>query len=157
MRQDRRSPLRAVVQRVTRASVAIDAETVGTIGRGLLVLLGVTHADTAADARWLAEKIVGLRIFNDADGKMNLGLTDIGGSVLVVSQFTLYGDAQKGRRPSFIAAARPEQAIPLYEAFLNGIKALGVPVETGRFGATMAVELINEGPVTLILDSPPTD
>jgi D-tyrosyl-tRNA(Tyr) deacylase len=149
--------LRAVIQRVTRASVAIDAETVGKIGRGLLVLLGVTHADTAADARWLAEKIVGLRIFNDADGKMNLGLTDIGGSVLVVSQFTLYGDAQKGRRPSFIAAARPEQAIPLYEAFVNGIKALGVPVETGRFGATMAVELINEGPVTLILDSPPTD
>jgi D-tyrosyl-tRNA(Tyr) deacylase len=149
--------LRAVIQRVTRASVAIDGETVGKIGRGLLVLLGVTHADTAADARWLAEKIVGLRIFNDADGKMNLGLTDIGGSVLVVSQFTLYGDAQKGRRPSFIAAARPEQAIPLYEAFVNGIKALGVPVETGRFGATMTVELINEGPVTLILDSPPAD
>jgi D-tyrosyl-tRNA(Tyr) deacylase len=149
--------LRAVIQRVTRASVAIDGETVGRIGRGLLVLLGVTHADTAADARWLAEKTVGLRIFNDADGKMNLGLTDIGGSVLVVSQFTLYGDAQKGRRPSFIAAARPEQAIPLYEAFVNGIKALGVPVETGRFGATMAVELINEGPVTLILDSPPAD
>jgi D-tyrosyl-tRNA(Tyr) deacylase len=149
--------LRAVIQRVTRASVAIDGETVGTIGRGLLVLVGVTHADTAADARWLAEKIVGLRIFNDADGKMNLGLTDVGGSVLVVSQFTLYGDAQKGRRPSFIAAARPEQAIPLYEAFVNGIKALGVPVETGRFGATMAVELINEWPVTLILDSPPID
>lgn len=149
--------MRAVIQRVTRASVAIDGETVGKIGRGLLVLLGVTHADTAADARWLAEKIVGLRIFNDADGKMNLGLTDIGGSVLVVSQFTLYGDAQKGRRPSFIAAARPEQAIPLYEAFVNGIKALGVPVETGRFGATMTVELINEGPVTLILDSPPAD
>jgi D-tyrosyl-tRNA(Tyr) deacylase len=149
--------LRAVIQRVTQASVAIEGETVGKIGGGLLVLLGVTHADTAADARWLAEKIVGLRIFNDAEGKMNLGLTDVGGSVMVVSQFTLYGDAQKGRRPSFIAAARPEQAIPLYEAFVNGIKALGVQVETGQFGATMAVELINEGPVTLILDSPPAD
>ena len=146
--------MRAVIQRVTQAYVTIDSEIVGKIGPGLLVLLGVTHGDTAPDARWLAEKSVSLRLFNDADGKMNLGLMDVGGSVLVVSQFTLYGDAQKGRRPSFIAAARPEQAIPLYEAFVNGIKALGVPVETGRFGATMAVELINDGPVTLILDSP---
>ena len=149
--------MRAVIQRVNRASVTIDDEIVGKIERGLLVLLGVTHTDNPAGARWLAEKIVGLRIFNDSEGKMNLGLTDIGGSVLVVSQFTLYGDAQKGRRPSFIAAARPEQAIPLYEAFVNGIRALGIPVETGRFGATMAVELINDGPVTLILDSPPHD
>ena len=149
--------MRAVIQRVSRASVTIDGEIVGQIDRGLLVLLGVTHTDTPADARWLAEKIVGLRIFNDADGKMNLGLTDVGGSVLVVSQFTLYGDAQKGRRPSFIAAARPEQAIPLYEDFVNGIKALGVPVETGRFGAMMNVEMVNEGPVTLILDTPPVD
>src|ERR1700685_973868 len=105
--------MRAVIQRVSRASVTIDGEIVGQIGRGLLVLLGVTHIDNPADARWLAEKIVGLRIFNDSEGKMNLGITDIGGSVLVVSQFTLYGDAQKGRRPSFVAAARPEQAIPL--------------------------------------------
>src|SRR6478735_10280613 len=145
--------MRAVLQRVSRASVTIDGEIVGSIGRGLLVLLGITHTDTPDDARWLAEKTVGLRIFNDAEGKMNLGLTDVGGSVLVVSQFTLYGDAQKGRRPSFIAAARPEQAIPLYEAFVNGIKALGVPVETGRFGATMQVELVNDGPVTLILEA----
>jgi D-aminoacyl-tRNA deacylase len=149
--------MRAVVQRVSRASVTIDGEIVGQIGRGLLVLLGVTHTDNPADARWFAEKIVGLRIFNDSEGKMNLGITDVGGSVLVVSQFTLYGDAQKGRRPSFIAAARPEQAIPLYEAFVNGIKALGVPAETGRFGAMMDVELVNDGPVTLILDSPPKD
>jgi D-tyrosyl-tRNA(Tyr) deacylase len=149
--------MRAVIQRVSRASVTIDGEVVGRIDHGLLVLLGITHSDTTADARWLAEKIVGLRIFNDAEGKMNLGLTDVGGSVLIVSQFTLYGDAQKGRRPSFVAAARPEQAIPLYEAFINGIKALGVPVETGRFGAMMDVELINEGPVTIILESPPAD
>jgi D-tyrosyl-tRNA(Tyr) deacylase len=145
--------MRAVLQRVTRAGVTIDGAVVGSIGPGVLVLLGVTHTDTLDDARWLAEKCVGLRIFNDADGKMNLGLTDVSGSVLVVSQFTLYGDAQKGRRPSFIAAARPEQAIPLYEAFVNGIRALGISVATGRFGATMAVELVNDGPVTLILDT----
>jgi D-tyrosyl-tRNA(Tyr) deacylase len=149
--------MRAVIQRVSRASVTVGGEVVGRIDRGLLVLLGVTHSDTPAHAVWLAEKAVGLRIFNDADGKMNLGLTDVGGAVLVVSQFTLYGDAQKGRRPSFVAAARPEQAVPLYEAFVNGIRALGVPVETGRFGATMDVELVNDGPVTLILDSPPAD
>jgi D-aminoacyl-tRNA deacylase len=146
--------MRVVVQRVSRASVTIDGEIVGRIDRGLLVLLGITHDDKPEQARWLAEKVIGLRIFNDADGKMNLGITDIGGAVLVVSQFTLYGDAQKGRRPSFIAAARPEQAIPLYEQFINGIKALGVPVETGRFGATMQVELVNDGPVTLIIDTP---
>jgi D-tyrosyl-tRNA(Tyr) deacylase len=146
--------MRVVIQRVSRASVAVDGEIVGKIGRGLLILLGVTHSDTPADAARLAEKAVGLRIFNDADGKMNLGLTEVNGSVLVVSQFTLYGDAQKGRRPSFIDAARPEQAIPLYEAFVNGIKALGIPVATGRFGAMMDVELVNDGPVTLILESP---
>ena len=149
--------MRVVIQRVSRAGVIVDGEIVGKISRGLLILLGITHTDAPADARWLAEKSVGLRIFNDADGKMNLGVTDIGGSVLVVSQFTLYGDPQKGRRPSFVAAARPEQAIPLYETFVNGIKALGVPVETGRFGAMMDVELINDGPVTIILDSPPAD
>jgi D-tyrosyl-tRNA(Tyr) deacylase len=146
--------MRVVVQRVSRASVTIDGEVVGRIDRGLMILLGITHDDKPEQARWLAEKVIGLRIFNDADGKMNLGITDIGGAVLVVSQFTLYGDAQKGRRPSFIAAARPEQAIPLYEEFINGIKALGVPVETGRFGAMMQVELVNDGPVTLIIDTP---
>ena len=145
--------MRAVVQRVTRARVVIDGETVGEVGTGLLVLLGVTHTDTAEAASWLADKVVGLRIFNDADGKMNRSVADVGGGVLVVSQFTLYGDCQKGRRPSFIDAARPEVAVPLYEAFVNGIKALGVPAATGRFGAMMQVELVNDGPVTLIVDS----
>jgi D-tyrosyl-tRNA(Tyr) deacylase len=145
--------MRAVVERVARARVVIDGETVGEIGRGLLVLLGVTHTDTAEAASWLADKVVGLRIFNDAGGKMNLSVADVGGGVLVVSQFTLYGDCQKGRRPSFIDAARPEVAVPLCEAFVNGIKALGVPAATGRFGAMMQVELVNDGPVTLIVDS----
>ena len=145
--------MRAVVQRVARARVLIDGEVVGEVGRGLLVLLGVTHTDTPDGAAWLADKVVGLRIFNDADGKMNLAVTDVGGGVLVVSQFTLYGDCQKGRRPSFIDAARPEVAIPLYEAFVNAVRALGVPTATGRFGAMMQVELVNDGPVTLIVDS----
>jgi D-aminoacyl-tRNA deacylase len=145
--------MRAVIQRVSRASVVIDGETVGRIDRGLLVLLGVHRDDSAAQVPWLAEKVVGLRIFNDADGKMNLSVMDVGGGVLVVSQFTLYGDCQKGRRPSFIEAAVPETAIPLYEAFVNALRAQGVPTATGRFGATMQVELVNDGPVTLILDS----
>lgn len=145
--------MRAVVQRVSRASVTIDGETAGEIGRGLLVLLGVTHDDTAEQARWLAEKIIGLRIFNDADGKMNLDVTDVRGSVLVVSQFTLHGDCRKGRRPSFVAAAPPEIAIPLYEMFVNAVKAQGIPTATGRFGAMMQVELVNDGPVTLVVDS----
>jgi D-aminoacyl-tRNA deacylase len=144
--------MRAVVQRVTRARVIIDGKTVGEVGRGLLVLLGVTHDDTVETASWLADKVVGLRIFNDADGKMNLAAGDVGGGVLVVSQFTLYGDCRKGRRPSFIDAARPELAVPLYEAFVNAVKALGLPVATGRFGAMMQVELVNDGPVTLIID-----
>jgi D-tyrosyl-tRNA(Tyr) deacylase len=144
--------MRAVVQRVRRASVVIDGTVVGHIDRGLLVLLGVTHTDTPEAAVWLADKIVGLRIFNDADGKMNLDLAEIGGAVLVVSQFTLYGDCQKGRRPSFITAARPEIAIPLYETFVNAVKALGVPVATGQFGADMQVELVNDGPVTLVVE-----
>src|SRR5262245_2696517 len=125
--------MRAVLQRVSRASVTIDGEVVGAIERGLLVLLGVTHADTPEQARWLAEKVAGLRIFPDADGKMNRDVTEIGGSVLVVSQFTLYGNCEKGRRPSFIAAARPEQATLLYERFVNELKAVGLPVATGRF------------------------
>jgi D-tyrosyl-tRNA(Tyr) deacylase len=145
--------MRAVVQRVSRAQVTVDQEVVGRIDRGLLVLLGVTHHDTDAQARWLAEKIVGLRIFEDAEGKMNRDVGEMGGAVLVVSQFTLYGDCRKGRRPSFVDAAPPESAIPRYEAFINGIKALGIPTATGRFGAMMQVELVNDGPVTLIVDS----
>ncbi len=145
--------MRAVVQRVSRASVAIDGQTVGAIDAGLVVLLGVTHADTPDNAKLLAEKIVGLRIFNDADGKMNRALAEVQGAMLIVSQFTLYGDAKKGKRPSFIDAAPPPIAIPLYEAFINGVKALGIPVATGRFGADMKVELVNDGPVTLIVDS----
>lgn len=145
--------MRAVLQRVSRASVTIDGEVVGRIDHGLLILLGVAGTDTAADAEWLADKIVGLRIFNDADGKMNRSLLDVGGSALIVSQFTLFGDCRKGRRPSFIDAAGPELAIPLYEAFQVAIKAHGVPVATGRFGAMMQVELVNDGPVTLIVES----
>src|SRR5689334_17186324 len=129
--------MRAVIQRVSRASVTIDNEIVGSIGSGLLVLLGVTHTDSTEQARWLAEKIVNLRIFNDDDGKMNRSVADVDGSILVVSQFTLYGDAQKGRRPSFIAAARPEHATPLYEQFIVALLEQGIPVQTGRFGAMM--------------------
>ena len=146
--------MRAVVQRVTSARVVIGDEVAGAIDRGLLVLLGVAPDDKPAQAQWLADKVVGLRIFNDAAGKMNLSVTDVGGAVLVVSQFTLYGDAQKGRRPSFIAAAPPEIAVPLYEAFVDAVRAQGVPTAAGRFGAMMQVELINDGPVTLILDTP---
>ncbi len=145
--------MRAVVQRVTRASVIIDGETVGDIGAGLVVLLGVTHDDTPERAQWLAEKVAGLRIFNDADGKMNRDLLEVGGAMLIVSQFTLYGDCRKGKRPSFIDAAPPPIAIPLYEAFINGVKALGIRVATGRFGADMKVDLVNDGPVTLIVES----
>jgi D-tyrosyl-tRNA(Tyr) deacylase len=133
--------------------VTVDGAVVGEIGRGLLVLLGIAPTDGADQVRWMADKLVGLRIFTDPDGKINLGLTDVGGSMLVVSQFTLYGDSQKGRRPSFIGAALPEIAEPLYEAFCDAVRALGVPVATGRFGAKMEVELVNEGPVTLIVES----
>jgi D-tyrosyl-tRNA(Tyr) deacylase len=146
--------MRAVLQRVRKARVVVGEEIVGSIEGGLLVLLGVAPTDTLAQAQWLADKVVGLRIFNDADGKMNLGLADVGGSVLVVSQFTLYGDARKGRRPSFIGAAGPDIAVPMYEAFVNAVRALGVPTATGRFGAMMQVELTNDGPVTLIVDTP---
>ncbi len=145
--------MRAVVQRVSRAKVVVDGETIGEIGCGLLVLLGVTHTDTPAQAQWLADKVAGLRIFNDADGKMNRDLGDVDGSMLIVSQFTLHGDCRKGKRPSFVDAAPPPVAIPLYEAFINAVKALGIPVATGRFGADMQVELVNDGPVTLIVDS----
>ncbi len=144
--------MRAVVQRVSRAKVTVDGEIVGEIGRGLLVLLGIAPEDTTEQVRWLADKIVGLRIFRDDEGKMNRDVTEVGGGVLVVSQFTLYGDCSKGKRPSFMAAARPEIAIPLYGAFINAVKALGVPAAAGRFGADMHVELVNEGPVTLIVE-----
>jgi D-tyrosyl-tRNA(Tyr) deacylase len=145
--------MRAVVQRVSRASVTVDGEIVGAIGDGVLVLLGITHSDTAEQSRWLADKIVNLRIFLDADGKMNRSLIDAAGALLAVSQFTLYGDAQKGRRPSFIAAARPEHAEPLCQKFVDAVREHGVRVETGRFSAMMKVELINDGPVTLILEA----
>ena len=145
--------MRAVVQRVSRARVLVGEEVVGEIGRGLVVLLGVARSDTAEQAIWLADKVVSLRIFQDAQENMNLGLGDVGGAVLVVSQFTLYGDCRKGRRPSFVDAAPPEIAVPLYEAFVNAIKANGIPTATGSFGAMMQVELVNDGPVTLIVDS----
>jgi D-tyrosyl-tRNA(Tyr) deacylase len=145
--------MRAVVQRVSQAQVVVNDEVIGQIQQGLLILLGVTPGDTESSARWLADKIVGLRIFNDADDKMNLSLADVQGSMLIVSQFTLYGDCRKGRRPSFIEAAGPELAEPLYECFINAVRAQGIPVATGRFGAMMKVELVNDGPVTLIVDS----
>jgi D-tyrosyl-tRNA(Tyr) deacylase len=145
--------MRAVVQRVSRANVVIAGATVGDIGSGLAVLLGIAHTDTPAQAQWLAEKVAGLRIFNDAEGKMNRDLVEVGGAMLIVSQFTLYGDCRKGKRPSFIDAAPPSIAIPLYETFINSVKALGIRVAEGRFGADMKVELVNDGPVTLIVDS----
>lgn len=146
--------MRAVIQRVSSARVVVDGETVGSIDHGLLVLLGITHTDSENEARWLAEKIAGLRVFQDNEGKMNRDVAEVGGRVLIVSQFTLYGECQKGRRPSFIDAARPEQAEPLYESFVTALKAVGVGTATGRFGAMMDVELVNDGPVTLIIDTP---
>jgi D-aminoacyl-tRNA deacylase len=145
--------MRAVIQRVRSCRVVVAGETVGVIGRGLLVLLGIHVRDGAEQVRWLADKIVGLRVFEDDQGKMNVSVADAGGAVLVVSQFTLYGDCQKGRRPSFIDAARPEVAEPLYEEFANAVRLHGIPVATGRFGADMEVELVNDGPVTLVLDT----
>jgi D-tyrosyl-tRNA(Tyr) deacylase len=144
--------MRVVLQRVSRASVTIEERVAGAIGRGFCLLVGFTHADTPAEVNWMAEKIAGLRLFSDTDGKMNLGLEEAGGAVLVVSQFTLYGDAAKGRRPSFIDAARPEHAIPLYESFLDALRHRGLKVASGEFGADMQVEIHNDGPVTLILD-----
>lgn len=145
--------MRAVVQRVSRARVSVGDEVTGQIGRGILLLLGVSARDTESDASFLLEKIVNLRIFDDAEGKMNLSLLDIGGGLLVVSQFTLYGDARKGRRPSYIDAARPEEANRLYEFFIAEAKKQVQNVESGRFQAMMDVELVNDGPVTLLLDS----
>ncbi len=145
--------MRAVIQRVSRASVEVDGEIVGRIGRGLLILLGVGKGDTEADAQYLADKMATLRIFADEHGKMNLAVADGAGGVLVVSQFTLLGDIQKGRRPGFDRAAPPDEARRLYEAVITLLKARGLTVETGRFGASMAVELVNDGPVTFLLDS----
>src|SRR5271166_3605810 len=145
--------MRAVVQRVSRARVTVNGEITGEIGLGLLVLLGVSSEDTRADADYLAEKTIGLRIFEDAGGKMNLSVAEVGGALLVVSQFTLYGDARRGKRPSFDAAAPPEQARELYEYFVEKVRAAGLRCETGRFQETMQVELVNEGPVTILLDS----
>ena len=145
--------MRAVVQRVSRCKVSIDGRTAGEIGAGMLVLLGVGKADNEAAADYLAEKIIGLRIFEDADQKMNLSLLDKHGQVLVVSQFTLYGDVRRGKRPSFDAAARPEEARRLYEYFVGKIRAAGLRCETGEFQAMMEVELVNDGPVTIMLDS----
>jgi D-aminoacyl-tRNA deacylase len=145
--------MRAVIQRVSRAQVTVESEITGAIGLGLLVLLGVSTADTEADADYLADKTAGLRIFEDSEGKMNLSVADVHGAILAVSQFTLYGDARKGRRPSYDAAARPEQAKKLYEYFVEKIRAAGLPCETGRFQAEMKVDLVNDGPVTILLDS----
>jgi D-tyrosyl-tRNA(Tyr) deacylase len=145
--------VRAVVQRVSSARVEVDGEATGSIGRGLLVLLGVGQGDTEKQAAWLAEKTASLRIFEDDAGKMNLSVQDIGGSILVVSQFTLYGDCRKGRRPSFTDAAPPDLADRLYQFFVSHLRALGVPVETGVFQAKMEVHLVNDGPVTIWLDT----
>ena len=148
--------MRAVIQRVSSASVNVESTVVGQIGRGLLVLLGVSKDDSEAAADYLVEKTIGLRIFEDNAGKMNLSVQDINGEVLVVSQFTLYGDVRRGKRPSFDAAARPEHANKLYEYFVGKIRAAGVKCETGKFQAMMGVSLVNDGPVTILLDSEKT-
>ncbi len=145
--------MRAVVQRVTRAAVRVGGETVGQVGGGLLVLLGVGSDDAEADAAYLADKVAHLRVFGDEQGKLNRSVLEAGGSVLAVSQFTLYGDARKGRRPGFDRAANPETARGLFQSFVAGLRRLGLPVETGRFQAAMEVELVNDGPVTILLDS----
>ncbi len=146
--------MRVLLQRVSRGRVTVDGAVVGEIERGLLLLVGITHGDGAAEAEWMARKIAGIRVFDDADGKMNLGIHDVNGRILVISQFTLYGDGKKGRRPSYINAARPEQAEPLVEHFVEKLRSTySLHVETGIFGANMQVELINDGPVTLLLEN----
>ena len=144
--------MRVLLQRVSRAEVRVDSRTIGQIARGYLLLVGFTPGDSEPTVTWMADKIIGLRLFGDAEEKMNLSLGEVGGAILVVSQFTLYGDATKGRRPSFLSAARPEEAIPLYERFIALLKKHDVRVETGAFGAMMDVELVNDGPVTLWLE-----
>lgn len=146
--------MRVVIQRVRSASVSIDEQVISSIGRGLLILLGIEHDDDTSDVEWLAPKIAGMRIFSDSDGKMNLDIRELGGDILVVSQFTLHAATKKGNRPSFIRAARPEHAIPLYENFIERISGeIGRSVFTGKFGAMMDISLINDGPVTIIVDS----
>jgi D-tyrosyl-tRNA(Tyr) deacylase len=145
--------MRAVIQRVSKAKVSVDGQVVSSISKGLLVLLGVSGDDTNADVQYLADKTINLRIFEDAEGKMNLSVNDIDGEIMVISQFTLYGDCRKGRRPSFIDAARPEKAVPLYEAYVSALANMGRKPKTGVFQALMEVELTNDGPVTILLDS----
>ncbi len=140
------------MQRVARAEVRVGERVTGSIGRGYVLLVGFTHSDTTEQLDWMVEKVAGLRVFPDDDDKMNRSLADVGGSVLIVSQFTLYGDAVKGRRPSFVDAARPEHAIPLYESFVAAVRARGIETQTGEFGAAMQVDLVNDGPVTLWLE-----
>jgi D-aminoacyl-tRNA deacylase len=147
--------MRVVLQRVSRASVSIDGRVAGAIGRGFCLLVGFAQDDRPEAVDWMAEKVAGLRLFTDAAGKMNLGLDEVGGQLLVISQFTLYGDASKGRRPSFIDAARPDVAIPLYERFVAALRSRGLVVATGEFGADMQVEIHNDGPVTLLLERTP--
>jgi len=144
--------MRVVLQRVSKASVTIEGRVIGAINGGFCLLVGFTHTDTPEEVDWMAEKVLGLRLFTDANDKMNLGLSEVGGAILVISQFTLYGDARKGRRPSFIDAARPEVAIPLYERFVSQLRQPDLRVETGEFGAMMQVEIHNDGPVTLVLE-----
>ncbi len=144
----------AVLQRVSEASVTIEEQVKGRIGKGLLILLGITHSDTADDIAWLSKKLVQMRIFGDAEGKMNLALSDVGGDILLISQFTLHASTKKGNRPSFIGAARPEVAVPLYGQMISALeKELGKPIQTGEFGADMKVALVNDGPVTIVVDS----
>jgi D-tyrosyl-tRNA(Tyr) deacylase len=145
--------MRAIIQRVKRAQVSVEGKVVGSIGQGFLVLVGVGRGDTEQDAEYIAQKTAGLRVFEDSAGKMNLALADVKGSVLAVSQFTLYGDCRGGRRPSFVAAAPPEEGKRLYEVYVERLRGLGVPVQTGEFQAMMEVELVNDGPVTILLDS----
>ena len=144
--------MRVILQRVTEASVSVAGTQIGAIGHGFLVLVGFTHGDTTNHVEWMAEKVAGLRLFDDEGGKMNLALADVTGEILVVSQFTVYGDAAKGRRPSFVAAASPAHAIPLYELFIGKLRDRGIGVATGEFGADMRVSLVNDGPVTLVID-----
>jgi D-tyrosyl-tRNA(Tyr) deacylase len=150
-----RTSMRVVLQRVTHASVLVDDRLVGEVGHGYCLLVGFTEGDTAEEVRWMADKVAGLRVFGDEEGKMNRALMDVGGGVLVVSQFTLYGDTAKGRRPSFVRAARPEVAIPLYQRFVDELRQRGLTVATGEFGAMMRVTIENDGPVTLLLERVP--
>ena len=145
--------MRAVIQRVSEASVSVDGKAIGSIGNGMLILLGVAKGDTQEDLDYMVKKVSNMRIFSDAEDKMNLSLADVNGSVLVVSQFTLLADTKKGNRPSFFDAALPDEAIPMYEAFLAAFRAQGIPTECGEFGADMNVSLVNDGPVTILLDS----